>query len=101
MKYKTAIILCGGRGTRLGVLGDKKPKTLIDVEGYPILFYIIYSLLRNSVNHLILPLGYKGEMIKKYVYKKFKNNTNNLKKLRYQLYEATKKFFRIQSANQH
>jgi len=79
VKYKTAIILCGGRGTRLGVLGDKKPKTLIDVEGYPILFYVIYSLLRNSVNHLILPLGYKGEMIKKYVSKKFKHGTNNLK----------------------
>ena len=27
-KYKSVIILCGGRGTRLGSLGKKLPKTL-------------------------------------------------------------------------
>ncbi len=77
MKYKTAVILCGGRGTRLGDLGKKKPKTLVNVDRYPILWYIILSLLRNSINHFILPLGYKGEIIKKYVERKFKNKKYN------------------------
>jgi glucose-1-phosphate cytidylyltransferase len=77
VKYKTAVILCGGRGTRLGDLGKKKPKTLVNVDRYPILWYIILSLLRNSINHFILPLGYKGEIIKKYVEGQFKNKKYN------------------------
>ena len=29
INYKSAIILCGGKGTRLGELGKKIPKTLV------------------------------------------------------------------------
>ena len=29
---KTAIILCGGKGTRLGKLGKKLPKTLVKIQ---------------------------------------------------------------------
>ena len=39
-KYKTAVILCGGKGTRLGYIGKKSPKTLIKIQGKEILFYI-------------------------------------------------------------
>ena len=31
-KMKTAVILCGGRGTRLGSLGRKIPKALVKVQ---------------------------------------------------------------------
>ena len=68
--YNSAIILCGGKGTRLGILGRKLPKTLIKIMGKPIIWYIMKFLQKNSINHFILPVGYKGEMIKKY----FKNN---------------------------
>jgi glucose-1-phosphate cytidylyltransferase len=70
MKLRTAVILCGGKGTRLGVIGKKIPKTLVKINGRPILWYIINSLLLNSFNHFILPIGYKGNLIKKYL----KNN---------------------------
>ena len=70
MIVNSAIILCGGRGTRLGALGKKFPKTLLKVHGKPIIWYIIKFLIRNSFNHFILPVGYKGGMIKKY----FTNN---------------------------
>lgn len=69
MKIKTAVILCGGKGTRLGTLGKKIPKTLSKVHGKPIIWYIIKSLSKNSFNHFILPVGYKGKMIKKYLLK--------------------------------
>ena len=69
MKFKTAVILCGGKGTRLGSLGKKIPKTLSKVHGKPIIWYIIKSLSKNSFNHFILPVGYKGKMIKKYFLK--------------------------------
>jgi glucose-1-phosphate cytidylyltransferase len=70
MNFKTAIILCGGRGTRLGQLGKKIPKSLLEIQGKPIIWYIIKSLKKNSFNHFILPVGYKANMIKKY----FKKN---------------------------
>ena len=67
---KTAIILCGGNGTRLGEIGKKIPKTLINVQKKPILWYILKTLLKNDINHFILPVGHKGNLIKKFI-KKF------------------------------
>ena len=67
MKIRTAVILCGGKGTRLGNLGKKLPKTLVKVQGKPIIWYIINTLKKYKFNHFILPLGYKGHKIKKYL----------------------------------
>ena len=72
MNCKTAVILCGGKGTRLGLLGKKIPKSLVKVNEHPIIWYIINTLKKNSFNHFILPIGYKGKMIEKYL-KKNKN----------------------------
>tara|TARA_B100001939_G_C16903695_1_gene601235 strand:- start:205 stop:981 length:777 start_codon:yes stop_codon:yes gene_type:complete len=73
--FKTAIILCGGRGTRLGSISKFIPKSLVKINGRPIIWYIIKNLLKNSFNHFILPVGYKGNLIKKYILKQkdFKN----------------------------
>ena len=76
MNYKTAVILCGGKGTRLGLLGKKIPKSLVKIHEYPIIWYIINALRKNSFNHFILPIGYKGKMIEKYL-KKNKNFKKN------------------------
>jgi len=70
-KLRTAIILCGGRGTRLGILSKKNPKTLVKIQNKEILWYIINILRKNKFNHFILPLGYRGEQIKKFVKKSF------------------------------
>ena len=75
-KIKTAVILCGGKGTRLGLLGKKIPKSLIKVQNYPIIWFIIKILKRNSFNHFIIPLGYKGKVIKNYL-----KNSKDLKNL--------------------
>ena len=47
MNYKTAVILCGGKGTRLGELGKKLPKTLVKVQNKPIIWYILKSLKKE------------------------------------------------------
>ena len=74
MNYRSAIILCGGKGTRLGELGRKLPKTLVKIQGQSILWYILNSLRKNKFNHFILPVGYRGNQIKKFIEKKkFKN----------------------------
>jgi glucose-1-phosphate cytidylyltransferase len=69
MNNKTAIILCGGKGTRLGSLSKKIPKCLVKIHSYPIIWFVINILKKNSFNHFILPVGYKGEMIKNYIKK--------------------------------
>ena len=66
MIHKTAVILCGGKGTRLGSLGKKIPKSLVKIHKYPIIWYIVNALHYHSINHFILPLGYKGHLIKNY-----------------------------------
>lgn len=75
MNYKSAVILCGGKGTRLGELGKKMPKTLVKVQNKPIIWYILKSLKKNNFNHFILPVGFKGDQIKRYFKKNnyFKN----------------------------
>ncbi|MBN2752892.1 MAG: nucleotidyltransferase family protein [Rhodospirillaceae bacterium] len=64
---KTAVILCGGRGRRLGSVGETRPKAMVEVIGYPILWYSIMSLYAAGVRHFILPLGYRGDQIQGYV----------------------------------
>ena len=66
---KTAIILCGGKGTRLGKLGKKLPKTLVKIQNKEILWYILKLLKKNGFNHIILPTGYKEKLINKFLYK--------------------------------
>ena len=66
-----AVILCGGKGSRLGDIGKKKNKSLLLVNNNPIIYYIVKQLLKEKFKKIILPLGYKGNDIKKYIRKKF------------------------------
>ncbi|MCK5025399.1 MAG: nucleotidyltransferase family protein [Nanoarchaeota archaeon] len=63
---KTAIILAGGKGTRLRPLTDFTPKPLLPVNGKPIIEHIIDNLKRGGVKHIILSVGYKADKIKDY-----------------------------------
>lgn len=60
------VILCGGRGTRLREETEFKPKPLVDIGGMPILWHIMKIYSHYDHNEFILPLGYKGEMIKEF-----------------------------------
>ena len=74
MSEISVVILCGGKGTRIGQLSKKIPKPLINVGGRPILWHVMKIYASQGFNNFILCLGYKGEKIKKY-YKN--NNTEN------------------------
>jgi glucose-1-phosphate cytidylyltransferase len=63
------IILCGGKGTRLGNVDV--PKALIEVGGKPILWHAMKIYKSFGHNDFILCLGHKGNMIRDY----FKNST--------------------------
>ncbi len=75
-KSRTAVILCGGKGTRLGSITKKIPKSLVKIKNKPIIWYILKVLKKNGFTEFILPIGYKGNLIKKYLKTKDFNNYN-------------------------
>jgi len=64
-----AVILAGGRGTRIEEETQLKPKPLIEIGGKPILWHIMKTYSVYNIHDFIICLGYKGYMIKEY----FKN----------------------------
>ena len=48
-KTKTAVILCGGKGTRLGSLSKKLPKSLVLVRNKPIIWFILKMLKKMDL----------------------------------------------------
>ncbi len=67
-KAKELVILCGGKGTRLGEETKKKPKPLVEIGEKPILWHIMKLYSSYGVKRFILALGYKGGKIKEYFY---------------------------------
>ncbi len=60
---ETALILCGGRATRLGALAAGRPKSLVEVEGVPFIRMQLELLKRNGVRRAVLAVGHLGEAI--------------------------------------
>ncbi|OGN08615.1 MAG: hypothetical protein A3J46_02840 [Candidatus Yanofskybacteria bacterium RIFCSPHIGHO2_02_FULL_41_11] len=57
------IILAAGRGTRFGELTKKTPKSLVPVNGKPILEYTLSSL-PSQINEVVLVIGHLGKNIR-------------------------------------
>jgi len=70
---KWVVILCGGRGSRMGAITEDLPKSLVEVQGKPILWYTLLTLYEQGFRNYILPLGYNGDMIKSYINRGFRN----------------------------
>ncbi|MBF0162734.1 MAG: D-glycero-beta-D-manno-heptose 1,7-bisphosphate 7-phosphatase [Magnetococcales bacterium] len=63
---KQAVILVGGRGTRLGSLTSQMPKPLLPVADRPFLDYLLWNLSRHGVAEIVLSCGHLGEQIAAY-----------------------------------
>lgn len=61
-----AVVLCGGKGTRLREETEYRPKPLVSVGGMPILWHIMKIYSHYGIKDFVLCLGYKGDMIKDY-----------------------------------
>lgn len=62
-----ALILAAGLGTRLAPITNDRPKSLVPVNGKPILLKQIENLLENRINDITVVSGYKGDFLKKTV----------------------------------
>ena len=61
-----AVILAGGKGTRISEESHLRPKPMIEIGGRPILWHIMNLYAHHGVNDFIIALGYRGHMIKEY-----------------------------------
>ena len=72
-----AILLAGGLGTRLAEETAIKPKPMVEIGGFPILWHIMKIYSTFGINEFIPTLGYKGEIIKEY-FINYRNTSTNL-----------------------
>jgi NDP-sugar pyrophosphorylase family protein len=64
---RTAVILAGGKGTRLRPYTAVLPKPLVPVADRPILELVIRQLARNGFTRIDLSVGHLGGLIKAYL----------------------------------
>ena len=61
-----AVILAGGRGTRLAEETTLKPKPLVEANGRPLIWHIMQNYSRHGISEFIVLSGYKGQQIREY-----------------------------------
>lgn len=60
------VILAGGLGTRLAEETEIKPKPMLEIGDYPILWHIMKMYAYYGYREFFIALGYKGSVIKRY-----------------------------------
>ena len=66
-----AIILAGGRATRLPTSAENRPKALVEIWGKPVLEHQIELLHSHGISDIRLSLGHKAEQIIQFIRQKF------------------------------
>ena len=61
-----AVILAGGKGTRLSEETQGRPKPLVEAGGQPLLWHIMQNYARFGVTDFVVLVGYKGQQIREY-----------------------------------
>jgi glucose-1-phosphate cytidylyltransferase len=61
-----AVILAGGRGTRLSEETLLKPKPLVEASGQPLIWHIMQNYAIYGITEFIVLAGYKGQQIREY-----------------------------------
>jgi glucose-1-phosphate cytidylyltransferase len=61
-----AVILAGGLGTRLAEETEIRPKPMVEIGGYPILWHIMKIYSFHGINDFVVCLGYKGRVIREF-----------------------------------
>jgi glucose-1-phosphate cytidylyltransferase len=61
-----AVILCGGKGTRIQDVAHDMPKPMVSIGNKPILWHIMKIFSAHGINDFVLCLGHKGWKIKEY-----------------------------------
>ena len=61
------VILCGGKGTRLGDIARDRPKALVPVLGQPFLTHQLKLMERSGFKQVTLCVGHFGDQIEEFI----------------------------------
>lgn len=67
MPELTAVLLCGGKGERMKPFTDALPKTLVPVNGRPLLHHLMKYLSNAGVHRFVICVGHKAEAIEEFI----------------------------------
>jgi dTDP-glucose pyrophosphorylase len=62
----TAVLMAGGRGTRLGPLTDEIPKPMLKVAGRPVLEWQVLHLMSAGIRKVVISVNYRADVIKEH-----------------------------------
>ena len=62
----SAVVLCGGLGTRLASAVPGRQKTMADIQGKPFLEIVLDWAAGHGVKRFVLCTGYKGEQVEQF-----------------------------------
>lgn len=71
------VILAGGLGTRLREETEYRPKPMVPIGGFPIMWHIMKTYAYFGHKEFVICLGYKGDVIKDY-FRNYKWNASDI-----------------------
>ena len=69
-KNKSMVIVCGGKGKRMGKVLKKIPKAMIKLDNKTIIEHKINYYQSQGIKNFIYCTGYKSKMLKTFLVKK-------------------------------
>lgn len=93
-----AVILAGGLGTRLSEETVLKPKPMVQIGHYPILWHIMKIYSAHGIHDFIICAGYRGYMIKEYFANYFLHQSDvtfDMKENRMEVHEKRSEPWRV------
>ena len=61
-----AVIMCGGKGSRLRPMTESVPKPLIKMFGRPVIDILVEKLINSGIENICLSLGYMADELQEY-----------------------------------
>jgi len=71
----TAVVLCGGLGTRLQEVLPNKPKVLAEINGVPFIYYLLGKIEKTGCRNVILCTGHLAEQVESHLGNKYRELT--------------------------
>ena len=71
----SAVVLCGGLGTRLQEVLPNKPKVLAEINGVPFIYYLLGKIEKTGCRNVILCTGHLAEQVESLLGNKYRELT--------------------------